>query len=82
MELETIRFGLKFRLDTFMIEYCLPRVPKLRQISFYWNYNLSAPLLRDSIGHLERIVICKFAGNLFQNGMAKVAEMLPNVLIE
>ncbi|CAG7832856.1 unnamed protein product [Allacma fusca] len=78
MELETIVFGSSFIVDPDMVRYCLPRVPKLREISLHWNESLSAPLLRDSIGHLERITILNAAYGGFQDAMAQVAEMLPN----
>ncbi|CAG7819597.1 unnamed protein product, partial [Allacma fusca] len=55
MELHTINFGSQVTVDPFMIRHCLPRVPKLRQINFCWNKDISGPLLRDSIGHLQRI---------------------------
>ncbi|CAG7827537.1 unnamed protein product [Allacma fusca] len=78
MELETIVFGSSFKVDPDMVRYCLPRVPKLRKVALHWNHSLSAPLLRDSIGHLERIIIAdtKYWG--FQSAMDQVAEMLPN----
>ncbi|CAG7826244.1 unnamed protein product [Allacma fusca] len=54
MELETIVFGSCFDVDPDMVRYCLPRVPKLREVTLHWNDSLSEPLLRDSIGHLKR----------------------------
>ncbi|CAG7829366.1 unnamed protein product [Allacma fusca] len=78
VELETITFGLDFVMDPLMFRHCLPRVPKLRQINFYWNKSLSAPLLRDYLGHLERIVICNRDDERFRVAMTQVAEMVPN----
>ncbi|CAG7680617.1 unnamed protein product [Allacma fusca] len=84
MELETIVFGSSFVVDPNMVRYCLPRVPKLREVSLHWNESLSASLLRDFIGHLERITIlntdCAYGG--FEDAMAQVAEMLPNACIK
>ncbi|CAG7733409.1 unnamed protein product, partial [Allacma fusca] len=51
MELETVVFGCFFVVDPDMVRYCLPRVPKLREVTLHWNDSLSEPLLRDSIGH-------------------------------
>ncbi|CAG7719747.1 unnamed protein product, partial [Allacma fusca] len=36
MELETIVLGSRFVVDPDMVRYCLPRVPKLREISLHW----------------------------------------------
>ncbi|CAG7823114.1 unnamed protein product [Allacma fusca] len=79
VELETIRFRGNFVMDPLMLSHCLPRVPKLRQIYFFWNESLSAPLLRDYLGHLERIVIWNLPDHKFQVAMAQVAEMFPEV---
>ncbi|CAG7719748.1 unnamed protein product, partial [Allacma fusca] len=35
-ELETIVLGSRFVVDPDMVRYCLPRVPKLREISLHW----------------------------------------------
>ncbi|CAG7815948.1 unnamed protein product [Allacma fusca] len=71
MELETIIFGSSFDVDPDMVRYCLPRVPKLREVSLHWNESLSAPLLRDSIGHLERITILNTSYITFDDEMAE-----------
>ncbi|CAG7830703.1 unnamed protein product, partial [Allacma fusca] len=75
VELEIIKFRRDFVMDPLMLRYCLPRVPKLKEIHFFWNETLSAPLLRDYLGHLERIVIYNRPGDRFQVAMAQVAEM-------
>ncbi|CAG7734497.1 unnamed protein product [Allacma fusca] len=56
-ELETIVFGSRFDVDPDMVRYCLPKVPKLREVALHWNDSLSEPLLRDSIGHLKRTML-------------------------
>ncbi|CAG7825195.1 unnamed protein product [Allacma fusca] len=82
LELETIKFGGDFVMDPLMLRHSLPRVPKLRQIYFFWNESLSAPLLRDYLGHLERIVIWNPRDHKFQVAMAQVAEMVPNYFMQ
>ncbi|CAG7826243.1 unnamed protein product [Allacma fusca] len=82
LELETIIFGWSFVVDPDMVRYCLRRVPKLKEVSLHWNESLSAPLLHDSIGHLERITILNTAHGGFQDAMAQVAEMLPNACLK
>ncbi|CAG7823054.1 unnamed protein product [Allacma fusca] len=79
VELETIKFGREFVMDPLMLRYCLPRVPKLRQIYLYWNGSLSTPLLWDSLHHLESIVIV-FNADDKQVAMA-LAETFPNGFI-
>ncbi|CAG7719844.1 unnamed protein product [Allacma fusca] len=83
IELEVITFGMYFDIDPDMILYCLPSVPNLRQISFYWNESLSVPLLRDSVGHLERIVIIisKNDKDALEDVIVQVGEMLPNTCV-
>ncbi|CAG7733410.1 unnamed protein product [Allacma fusca] len=78
MELETIVFSSSFVVDPDMIRYCLPRVPKLREVSLHWNESLSASLLRDNIGHLESIIL-NTEYRRYEDALAQVAEMLPNV---
>ncbi|CAG7719839.1 unnamed protein product [Allacma fusca] len=82
-ELESITFERDFDIDPDMILYCMPRVPKLREISFHWNESLSVPLLRDSVGHLERIVIaiCKGEKDTFKDVITQMGEMLPNTCV-
>ncbi|CAG7819596.1 unnamed protein product [Allacma fusca] len=82
VELETIKLGVEFTLDPLMIRHCLSKVSKLRQLSFYWNKDLSASLLRDSLGHLQRIVIYDHARQEFQDAMAQVTETLPNAYFQ
>ncbi|CAG7727540.1 unnamed protein product, partial [Allacma fusca] len=36
MELETIVFGSCFDVDPDMVRYCLPKVPKLREVTLHW----------------------------------------------
>ncbi|CAG7784685.1 unnamed protein product [Allacma fusca] len=81
VELETIKFGREFVMDPLMLRYCLPRVPKLRQIYLYWNGSLSTPLLWDSFSHLESIFIFFHADDK-QVAMTQVAETFPNAFIE
>ncbi|CAG7820027.1 unnamed protein product [Allacma fusca] len=82
LQLETIKLGMQFTLDPLMIRHCLSKVSKLRQLSFYWNKDLTAPLLQESLGHLQRIVICNHARQEFQDAMAQVAETLPNAFFQ
>ncbi|CAG7691094.1 unnamed protein product [Allacma fusca] len=81
LELETIKFGWEFVMNPLMLRHCLPMVPKLRQIYLYWNDSLSAPLLSDTLSHLERIVICNHAEGRFKVAMAQVAENSPNAFM-
>ncbi|CAG7822547.1 unnamed protein product, partial [Allacma fusca] len=45
--------------------------------SLHWNKSLSASLLRDCIGHLERIIL-NTESRGFEDALAHVAEVLPN----
>ncbi|CAG7786694.1 unnamed protein product, partial [Allacma fusca] len=55
--LEGIKFGSKFPVSPDMIRHCLPRIRKLKHLELHWNSSLSAPLFRDFVGHLDKIVI-------------------------
>ncbi|CAG7648723.1 unnamed protein product [Allacma fusca] len=47
--LDTIKLGRAFVLDPDMIRYCLPRVPKLRQVYLHWlSIGISTPGLHRS----------------------------------
>ncbi|CAG7786859.1 unnamed protein product [Allacma fusca] len=78
MELECLTFGPAFFVTPEIVIHCLPRLPKLRRIEFQWNPSLSRPLLRDSIGHLQRIVISNAVENISHPWLVQVFSMLPN----
>ncbi|CAG7821859.1 unnamed protein product [Allacma fusca] len=78
MDLETITLDQNFVVDPDMILHCLPRVLKLREISLHWNGSLWAQLLRDSLGHLERIVV-RNSAKQSKKTISELTQLLPNV---
>ncbi|CAG7831322.1 unnamed protein product [Allacma fusca] len=80
LELEKISLGPYFILEPNMMSLCLPRIPKLKHLEFYWGKSLSASLLRDSVGHLETIIISNSTKDEYRADMAQVSKMVPSVV--